>query len=124
MPFAITIRRTFCAAHRLTFANGVVEPTHGHNWHVSLTVRRHDGQLDDADCVLDFHELEHQLDAVIGPWNNNNLNACPPFASGVNPSAERVAEAIATGIEVQKGVIVERVDVTEAEGCIATWRAA
>ncbi len=121
MPHRVTIRRTFCAAHHLRFEDGTVEPVHGHNWHVSLTVRRVDGKLDAIGCVMDFHDLESRLDTVIGHWNNNDLNAHAPFCNGVNPTAESVAETIALAILLPEAVEVERVDITEAEGCVATF---
>ena len=123
MPFSITIKRTFCAAHALRLPGGATEPVHGHNWHVSVTVRRDDGGLDEIGCVVDFHELEKQLDAVIGPWKNADLNAIEPFASQVNPSAENVAATIAQGLDLPVDVRVDRVEITEAEGCLATWHA-
>ncbi len=123
MPFSITISRTFCAAHRLKLPDGTFEPNHGHNWHVRVTVARSDQGLDEIGCVIDFHDLERQLDAVIGTWNNSDLNEAEPFARGINPTAERVAEAVATRLDLPKNVVVQRVDVTEADGCEATWTA-
>ncbi|MEM1012830.1 MAG: 6-carboxytetrahydropterin synthase [Planctomycetota bacterium] len=119
----MTISRTFCAAHQLRLADGSLEPVHGHNWHVRVVVARHDGELDASDCVIDFHDLEARLDHVIGPWDNANLAEQAPFRDGVNASAERVAEAVATGLSLPEGVEVKTVHVTEAPGCEATWHA-
>ena len=122
MPFSVTIDRTFCAAHALRLPGGKTEPIHGHNWHLSLIVARDDGGLDALDCVIDFHDLEARLDRVIGPWHNANLNDVEPFRTRVNPSAERVAEAVADALDLPSGARVIEVGVTEAEGCRATYR--
>ncbi len=121
MPFSVTIARTFCAAHALRLADGSLEPVHGHNWHVRLTVARDDGDLDAIGCVVDFHDLEHRLDAVLKPWQNAHLNDVPPFDASVNPTAERVAEQIGRQIDLPTGVRLDEVTITEAEGCLARW---
>ena len=38
MPFEITTTRTFAAAHQLRLYDGSLEPLHGHNWRVQVTV--------------------------------------------------------------------------------------
>src|SRR5690348_16597821 len=88
MPFEITTTRTFSAAHQLRLYDGSREPLHGHNWRVRVTVGA--GRLDAIGVVMDFHELERLLDAVLAPLHNRHLNDTPAFAS-MNPSAEHVA---------------------------------
>ena len=121
MPFEVILRRTFCAAHALRLPGGKVEPIHGHNWHVTVIAARDDGGLDEIECVIDFHQLEPALEAVIAPWQSGNLNDHPPFDGEVNPSAERVAEQIGRNMKVPAGVRIVSVEVTEAEGCSARW---
>ena len=118
MPFHITLRRTFCASHQLRLADGTLEPLHGHNWHVRLVVARDDGGLDAIGTVCDFHDVEQWLDAVLSPLQNRHLN---DFVDVV--SAERVAEHVGRGVATPAGVRVVECEVTEAEGCSATWRA-
>ena len=120
MPFDITIKSTFSAAHALRF-NDSVEPLHGHDWRVTLSVGA--VSLDDLGLVCDFHTIERVLKEIIRPFRNANLNEVPPFDT-VNPTAERVAEYIGSSV-------AERVDtdharvlwcrVTEAPGCAARW---
>lgn len=121
MGFSIRIDRFFAASHALRLPDGSYEPVHGHGWSVGVVVAAE--KLDAMDCVMDFHELERQLDAVIKPWDRGHLNDLEPFASGVNPSAERVAEVIALGVKLPEGVWLERVEVGEATGCTAIYRA-
>ena len=120
MPFHITLRRTFCASHQLRFGDGSLEPLHGHNWHLTLIVARADGGLDDMETVVDFHDVDRRLAAVTGPMHNRHLNDLAAFAR-VNPSAERVAEHIGRSIALPAGVRVTLCEVSEAEGCSATW---
>ena len=89
MPFLITTTRTFSAAHQLRLYDGSIEPIHGHNWRVEVTVSA--AQLDAIGVVMDFHELERLLDEIIQPMHNRHLNELPMFAR-LNPSAENVAK--------------------------------
>lgn len=120
--FQITIETTFAAAHALRLPDGSDEPTHGHNWHVRVTVAR--AGLDAMATVMDFHKLEQLVGQIVGPWHNRDLNHAPPFANGaVNPSAERVAEWVGqqTARGLPEGVRLVRVAVTEAPGCTANY---
>ncbi len=125
MPrFQVRIHRTFSASHQLRLPGDALEPLHGHNWSVALTVESQ--RLDSMDCVMDFHELERQLDSILAGWNNRHLNEVAPFAAdatspGVNPSAERVAQAIARRLALPAGVALLSVEVGEAVGCFAIY---
>jgi 6-pyruvoyltetrahydropterin/6-carboxytetrahydropterin synthase len=125
--FEITVTREFAAAHAIYLPDGALEPMHGHNWQVQVTVAR--DQLDRIETVMDFHELEAAVDALIADWHNATLNECAPFADHdgrlvVNPTAERVAEHIATALasKLPKPVRIHDVLVREAPGCWARYR--
>lgn len=121
MKYQATVQREFCAAHALRLPDGSLEPRHGHNWRVWVTVMR-DG-LDELETVMDFHQLEAGLDAVLAPWQNADLNEQPTFRDGgYNPSAERVGQAIAEALmpTLPAGVTLHSVRVSEAPGCTAT----
>jgi 6-pyruvoyltetrahydropterin/6-carboxytetrahydropterin synthase len=130
--FQITVESTFTAAHALCLADGAMEPMHGHDWRVAVTVQS--PQLDAMDCVMDFHQLQHAVDRITDPWRNRVLNQVPPFVKqggvggpegmgelAINPSAERVAEVIARGVgdALPQGVELVSVQVGEAPGCRA-----
>lgn len=138
--YEATIEMTFSAAHALRLPDGTLETLHGHDWRVAVTVAS--GGLDAMDTVMDFHELEKVVEARIGPWRNQNLNAVAPFAAGgdgdgpgpdgsaapqglaINPSAERVAEQIAWAVSgaLPEHVWLHDVAVGEAPGCVARYR--
>lgn len=121
MPYSITVHRVVCAAHALRLPGGVVEPLHGHNWEVRVTVAR--DELDDTGFVIDFHDLERQLDSVLRPLHNAYLNDLPEL-EGVNPTAENLCRHIAMRLRLPASVVLESVEVTEAPGCIARFRPA
>ena len=133
MPrYEVTVEAVFSAAHALRLPDGSLEPLHGHDWQVAVTVAS-DG-LDAMDTVMDFHQLEASLQAVIGPWHNRCLNEVEPFGVEldgdldlvVNPSAERVAERIglAVAADLPEAVHLASVSVGEAPGCTARYRPA
>lgn len=121
MPFSVTITRVVCAAHAIRLPDGSLEPLHGHNWDVRVTVARPDGGLDKAGgWVVDFHELEARLDAVLRPFHNRSLNDADGM-SDLNPTAENFAYHIARSLTPPDGARLRRVEVTEAPGCVATY---
>lgn len=122
MPFEISTTREFAAAHALRLYDGSLEPLHGHNWRVRVTVAS--VELDSIGVVMDFHELERLLDAIIGPFHNANLNEVAPFAAfALNPSAENVALHIGRSIapKLPSKVRLGRVDVSETSTNRATY---
>ncbi len=118
--YELTITREFCAAHSLVI-HGTREPVHGHNWRVQIVVAGE--SLDEDGLLVDFHLLERRLDAIIQPLNNADLNSLEPFRKN-NPTAERVAEYIGETmlVELPERVNLVATSVTEAPGCIATYR--
>jgi 6-pyruvoyltetrahydropterin/6-carboxytetrahydropterin synthase len=118
--YELTVERTFSAAHAIMMG-GQRESVHGHDWRVTVNVAGE--SLDDDGLLCDFHALEAAVDAAIAPFNNRHLNEMPPF-DRVNPTAEHVAKHIATAIlpTLPPGVSLCSVSVTEAPGCIATYR--
>jgi 6-pyruvoyltetrahydropterin/6-carboxytetrahydropterin synthase len=120
MPFQITTTRHFSAAHQLRLYDGSLEPLHGHNWKVKVTVSAE--KLDEIGVVMDFHELERRVNRIIEPIHNRNLNDLPPFKSA-NPSAENVAVHIAEKLDLPKSVKLESVEVWETPENSATFHA-
>lgn len=123
MPsYSIRVRRSFAASHQLRLGGGVLEPLHGHNWRVAVTVSA--DRLDDVGCVMDFHELERLLDGAVGPLHHRHLNDVRPFDAELNPSAEHVAVYVAGAVSVglPAGVAMAKVRVWETAGCSAEFR--
>ncbi|MDX9910715.1 MAG: 6-carboxytetrahydropterin synthase [Phycisphaerales bacterium] len=122
--YEISVHGEFCAAHALSIA-GVREAVHGHNWRVTLVVSGE--ELDPDGLLCDFHTIERTLREVLRPMNNQDLNSLAPFDK-VNPSAEHVARYIYDEMHVRLDealaphASVSRVSITEAPGCVATFR--
>ena len=116
MPFEITTTRRFSAAHALRLYDGSLEPVHGHNWRVKVTVAAQ--RLDAIGVVMDFHELERLVDEVVVPMHNRHLNDLPAFSDGgMNPSAENVALHVGRTVEprLPEGISLQRVEVWETD---------
>jgi 6-pyruvoyltetrahydropterin/6-carboxytetrahydropterin synthase len=120
MPFQIATTRHFSAAHRLRLYDGSLEPVHGHNWAVKVTVQA--DRLDAIGVVMDFHELERLVDLLIVPMHNRHLNELPAFAE-LNPSAENLAVWIARSLQLPGGVALVSVEVWETPENSAIYRA-
>ena len=120
MAFEITTTRTFSAAHQLRLPGGGIEPVHGHNWRVKVTVSA--AKLDALGTVMDFHELERLVDAVLAPMHNRHLNELEPFIAELNPSAENVAYYVARTLQLPGAVRLERVEVWETDENSAVYR--
>lgn len=116
--FEITVTAWFSAAHQLRLCDGALEPLHGHNWRVSVTLRG--PQLDDMGVLADFTRVKPWLDAALATLHDRHLNELPEFANR-NPSAENVAMHVAELFDrrVAPGAALTMVEVEEAPGCIA-----
>jgi 6-pyruvoyltetrahydropterin/6-carboxytetrahydropterin synthase len=120
MPFEIATTRFFSAAHQLRFPDGSIEPLHGHNWRVRVTISA--SKLDALGTVMDFHELERLVDRVVLPMHNRHLNELEPFVRELNPSAENVAFHVARSLALPGDVRLERVEVWETDGNSAVYK--
>ncbi|MEX0744345.1 MAG: 6-carboxytetrahydropterin synthase [Phycisphaeraceae bacterium] len=121
--FEITVEHTFAASHAIRLPDGSLEPLHGHNWQLTVTLQR-DG-LDAIETVFDFHALEHIVEQIAQPFHNRHLNDLPPFDTGsISPTAERVAWWVGTqvGQRLPDEVTLQCVRVSEAPRCWAAWR--
>lgn len=119
MPFEITTTRHFAAAHQLRLYDGSLEPLHGHNWKLTVTVAAE--RLDAIGVVMDFHELERLVDAVVRPMHNRHLNELEAFAE-LNPSTENVAWHVGTSLRLPESVRLKSVEVWETAENSAVFR--
>jgi 6-pyruvoyltetrahydropterin/6-carboxytetrahydropterin synthase len=119
MPFDITATREFAAAHQIKLYHGSLEPLHGHNWKVKVTVTA--DALDDIGLVMDFHELQRLLDAIIQPMHNAHLNEVSALL-GANPTTENVALHIAEELKLPRDVQLRSVEVWETSQNSAVYR--
>jgi 6-pyruvoyltetrahydropterin/6-carboxytetrahydropterin synthase len=86
--YEVTVETSFSASHQLRNAEGDVEPLHGHNFRVEVSVVS--TELDKLGLVLDFLELEEILKGILSPYDHRHLNDIEPFGE-VNPSTENMA---------------------------------
>lgn len=117
--FSVCVTAEFVAKHAVTI-QGVDETPHSHTWKVEVVL---EGEtLDDDGLLIDFIEVEKQLDRILTPLADADLNNSDVI-SGDNPSAERVAvyvgDAMAT--QITGCVRVQSVTITEAPNCKATY---
>lgn len=117
--FSIVTEHEFSAAHAIRLYDGSLEPLHGHNWRVRVTVGR--SALDEIGVVMDFHALHDQVEEILSPFRNRCFNDVSPF-DRVNPTAECIAEHIGTSLRLPTGVRLESVEILEAAGCWAIYR--
>jgi len=120
MAFEISTTRIFSAAHALRLYDGSLEPVHGHNWRVQVTVAAE--KLDAIGVVMDFHELERLVDLILAPLHNRHLNEVPPFARELNPSAENVALYVGRSLRLPNPARLVSVKVWETDTNSATYR--
>ena len=120
MAFEISTIRTFSAAPALRLYDGSLEPVHGHNWRVKVTVAA--PKLDSIGVVMDFHELERLVDQVVVPLHNRHLNELEPFVRELNPSAENVALHVGRSLRLPDNVPLVSVEVWETDTNSATYR--
>jgi 6-pyruvoyl-tetrahydropterin synthase len=89
-------RAEFDAAHALTSYGGRPEASHRHRWAVAVRVAT--DALNSEGYAVDFHALRELLDGVTAPLDGSDLNHHPDIGSP-SPTAERVAEVLASQIE-------------------------
>ncbi|MEJ2037847.1 MAG: 6-carboxytetrahydropterin synthase QueD [Desulfosarcinaceae bacterium] len=118
--FELKIRTHFAAAHQLKMVAQKCENLHGHNWKVEVCVTG--DQLDEAGILVDFGVLKTHIKEIIAGLDHKFLNEMACFKG--NPSSERIAVHIATGLQEQlngTGVRVSRVSAWESDDACATY---
>ena len=118
--YALTVRSSFSAAHRLPEYEGNCERIHGHNWQVEITVESE--ALDSRGMALDFRVMKSALNEILSRLDHKYLNEVPPF-DGRNPSSENIAHHIFEEMEgkIPSPVRLSRVTVWESEDAWAEY---
>lgn len=118
--FEATVAATFAASHGLSLADGTREPLHTHAWSVRVTLRG--PHLDCQELLVDFVALRERLRLVLAPLTGQDLGAAPELA-GRNPTAEVVAQYIATQLAPLEwgSARLAEVEVEEEPGCFARY---
>jgi 6-pyruvoyltetrahydropterin/6-carboxytetrahydropterin synthase len=118
--FELSVTRRFRAVHQLRDLHGGVEPLHEHDWRVTVTVAG--PQLDECGLLVDFAVVGRHLDEALAVLAGRNLGL---VLSARNPSAERVAEYVASHLAgtLPSSVRLTVVEVEEETGCVVRWLA-
>jgi 6-pyruvoyltetrahydropterin/6-carboxytetrahydropterin synthase len=118
--YALTVRASFAAAHRLREYEGNCERLHGHNWRVEVTVES--GVLDDRGMAIDFRTIKSALNELLSRFDHLYLNDIPPF-DALNPSSENLARHLfeEMGKQLPATVRVARVAVWESDDARAEY---
>jgi 6-pyruvoyltetrahydropterin/6-carboxytetrahydropterin synthase len=121
MPYELTVRDHFSAAHNLRAYRGKCEHLHGHNWNVDLLLEGAD--LDEEGMLMDFAEVKQVLAGVLDRFDHQYLNEVPPF-DRLNPSCENLARVIAEEVAARlpAGVRLAALTAWESERCSVTYR--
>lgn len=118
--YALAVRSSFAAAHRLREYEGNCERLHGHNWVVEVTVESRD--LDARGMAIDFRAIKAALHEILSRLDHGYLNDVPPF-DAQNPSSENIARFIFEEMErrIPPPPRVSRVTVWESEDARAEY---
>ncbi len=118
--YALTVRDSFAAAHRLREYEGNCERLHGHNWRVEVTVESR--ELDERGIALDFRAIKAHLAELLARFDHKYLNDVPPF-DGMNPSSENLARHLFEELQrvIPPPAGVARVAVWESEDARAEY---
>lgn len=114
--YEVRVEADFAAAHFLKDYHGKCEALHGHNYKVYAHVKG--SKLDKGGMLLDFTILKKSLKDVCNQLDHTNLNDLTDHNNqevfNQNPSAERIAMYIYTGIleELKK----ENIDLSFEKG--------
>lgn len=120
MPYELTIKADFGAAHYLREYKGKCERLHGHNWKLDIVLSA--DALNDEGMILDFVDAKAAIGDVLEAYDHYHLNEVPPFDT-VNPTSENIARVIAEQVQaaLPQSVRVVRVTAWESDRCGATY---
>lgn len=91
--YEVVVEDWFSAGHFLKLTDGSLEPRHGHDWRVEVTV--HAEKLDSMGVVVDFEWLKPALKQVLAEFHETSINEHPAFKGGKqNSSTELIAKTI------------------------------
>ncbi len=118
--YALTVRSSFAAAHRLRGYEGNCERLHGHNWQVEATVES--SEVDSRGMALDFRAMKGALHDILTRMDHKYLNEIPPF-DAQNPSSENIARHIFEEMEgkIPAPARLARIAVWESEDARAEY---
>lgn len=120
--FALCVKDTFAAAHRLESYHGKCENLHGHNFSVEALFEGE--QVNEEGMLVDFAVLKGYLKEVLEELDHTFINEIPFFRERAS-SSEYIAVYIhdrLKGLIKEKGISVREVRVWESEKVYAAYR--
>lgn len=120
--FALTVRDSFAAAHRLESYKGKCEALHGHNFSVEAIFEGED--LDQDGMLVDFAILKRCLKEVLSELDHTYLNDMPFFHERAS-SSEYIALFIhgrLTELIWGESAVLTEVRVWESTNSCAAYR--
>ena len=119
--YEVTIIKSFSSAHLLSQIGGKCEELHGHNFKVEVTVAA--ANLNKSGLLIDFRVVKQWLSEILDQMDHTHLNELSCF-SGINPSAENIANYIHMEMNLKAEhaeVKVIRVKVWESENAAVAY---
>jgi 6-pyruvoyltetrahydropterin/6-carboxytetrahydropterin synthase len=119
--YRVTQEGWISSSHQTVAADGSLEPLHGHNWRIQVSVEA--AELDERGMVVDLDVLRRALDEFLDGLDHAHLNDLPAFAD--QPvSAEVIARHVGKTLGGQlddgrRRVVEVRVWMTDARN--AAW---
>ena len=89
--FSIRIEARFESAHFLRTYRGIAEPLHGHSYMVEARLSAAGAGVDEDAIAVDFVTSKRALEELAKRLDYKCINDVAPF-TGINPSAENIAE--------------------------------
>jgi 6-pyruvoyltetrahydropterin/6-carboxytetrahydropterin synthase len=113
--YAVTIKKSFSAAHLLKEIGGKCEELHGHNFLVEVTVVSE--SLNSEGLLIDFRVVKRWTDEVLEQLDHKYLNDIEYFKN-INPSSEQLARYLYDRISEksqQTNATLSRITVWESD---------
>lgn len=119
--YSVSVEVGFSAVHSVKLRDGTFESQHGHEWRVRVYFMRAD--VDETGMVVDFQDARSALESVTAKLHHTDLNEHAGLG-GRNPTAEVVARYIFERLAELGLSTIQRVETTEAPGCVASYEPA
>jgi 6-pyruvoyltetrahydropterin/6-carboxytetrahydropterin synthase len=107
--FTVRVEARFESAHYLREYRGISEPLHGHSYKVEADLAARGGGVDQDAIAVDFVSAKRKLEQLAKKLDYGCINDIPPF-TGINPSAENIAEWFArelqSAVDEENAVVV------------------
>jgi len=119
--YCVTVEKTFAASHSLREYEGVCRNLHGHNFKVIVEISGEN--LDKRGMLVDFIDIDNELNEIIKNFDHKNLNNVIPF-NKENPTAENLSKVIYYKLKDNfstNNVKVSKVTVFETDEFSATY---